>query len=197
MHQHGVGLRQDFHLAKRYFDSSAQTHPDARWPVNLALAGLYLHWWYSGEKGGITDKPILRTGSPEVLLDSVGVVAEARRVWGRWSARLGRLWDRLVPPLDEEEEAEEGVDGDVGEHEGVEWDWDWEAWAARLREQAPALDTALIGVLTVALLYVLRIRAEQREAARRRRQTGQATQQSMAAQAAVQQEQPPLREHQD
>lgn len=43
MHQHGIGLKQDFHLSKRFYDSAAETHPDARWPVNLALLGLYLH----------------------------------------------------------------------------------------------------------------------------------------------------------
>lgn len=46
MHQHGIGLKQDFHLSKRYYDASAESHPDSRWPVNLALLGLYLQWWY-------------------------------------------------------------------------------------------------------------------------------------------------------
>lgn len=159
MHQHGVGLRQDFHLAKRFFDSSAQTHPDARWPVNLALAGLYLHWWYSGEKDGITDRPIVRTGRPDaVLLDSVGAVADVRRAVERWRERLARLWERLVPPLEEGEwEAEEG------EEEAGGMQWDWEGWVEGLKQRAPAVDTVLIGVLTVALWYVLRVRAEQRE----------------------------------
>jgi SEL1 protein len=161
MHQHGVGLKQDFHLAKRYFDSSAQTQPDARWPVNLALAGLYFHWWYTGEPGGITDKPILRTGPPQILFE-VGVLAEARKALARAWARVGRAWERLVPPLEEEEEDEEG-EADLLPNPERYWDW------ARVKENAPALDTVLIGVLTAALLYVLWVRAEQREAARRRR----------------------------
>ncbi len=166
MHQHGVGLKQDFHLAKRYFDSSAQTQPDARWPVNLALAGLYFHWWYTGEAGGITDKPILRTGPPKMLLE-VGLLAEARKaraalVWERlaraWE-RVARVWERLVPPLEEEGEDNRYLDLPPRPF------WDWE----RAVENAPALDTVLVGVLTAALLYVLWVRAEQREAARRRR----------------------------
>jgi hypothetical protein len=186
MHQHGVGLRQDFHLAKRYFDSSAQTHPDARWPVNLALAGLYLHWWYTGEAGGITDKPILRTGPPQILLE-VGLLAELRKALGRAWARAARVWERLVPPLDEDEEEGEGeavgqAAGDGGR------DWDWEGFVGNVKANVPALDTVLIGVLTVALLYVLHVRAEQREAARRRRERA-----ATAAAGAQQQG----REHQD
>lgn len=189
MHQHGVGLRQDFHLAKRFFDSSAQTHPDARWPVNLALVGLYLHWWYSGEKGGITDKPIVRTaGRPDdVLLDSVGAVAEARKAVARWRARFARVWDRLVPALEEDYE-EEGEEEGVG---GLEWDW--EAWAEAARRRAPAVDTVLIGVLTVALWYVLRVRAEQRAARRRQRELQQGQGQGASVPAAG----AGAREHQD
>lgn len=191
MHQHGVGLRQDFHLAKRFFDASAQTHADARWPVNLALAGLYLHWWYSGEAGGITDRPIVRTGKPDaVLLDSVGVVAEVRRAVGRWRARLLRVWDRLVPPLEEGEwdgEGEEGVGG---------MQWDWEGWVDGMKRRAPAVDTVLIAVLTVALWYVLRVRAEQREAAARRRREQLQQQQGGGASMAAAGGGPP-RAHQD
>eukprot|EP00936_MAST-01D_sp_MAST-1D-sp1_P001192 g1192.t1 len=43
MHQYGIGLPADFHLAKRYFDMAKQTHPEAYVPVRLALANLWLH----------------------------------------------------------------------------------------------------------------------------------------------------------
>ena len=43
MHQYGIGLPADFHLAKRYFDMAKQTHPEAYVPVRLALANPWLH----------------------------------------------------------------------------------------------------------------------------------------------------------
>ena len=44
MHEHGIGLPQDFHLAKRYYDMSADSDQAAYVPVILALGKLYAHW---------------------------------------------------------------------------------------------------------------------------------------------------------
>lgn len=186
MHQHGVGLKQDFHLAKRYLDSSAQTHPYARWPVNLALTGLYFHWWYC--RGGATDKPIVRTadGGAWVLWSDFEMVEGLRDVMERWKERLGRGWERVEELVEVKfgrertgglfggggGGAEEEDDGDMWAEEEEEEEgeaWDWRELVRRAKESAPALDTLLIGLLTLALLYVLRVRAEQRDAARRRR----------------------------
>ncbi|KAH0568920.1 protein sel-1 homolog 1 [Cotesia glomerata] len=41
MHERGLGLAQDRHLAKRCYDLAAETSPDARIPVALALIKLY------------------------------------------------------------------------------------------------------------------------------------------------------------
>jgi SEL1 protein len=46
MHQYGIGLPQDFHLAKRFYDSAEATHPDAKVPVSLALSGMWMQRVY-------------------------------------------------------------------------------------------------------------------------------------------------------
>lgn len=43
MHQHGAGVPQDFHLAKRYYDKAASMQPTAWFPVKCALAALAVH----------------------------------------------------------------------------------------------------------------------------------------------------------
>lgn len=40
MHEQGLGMKKDWHLAKRWFDSAAETSVDAKVPVALALAKL-------------------------------------------------------------------------------------------------------------------------------------------------------------
>eukprot|EP00897_Mesotaenium_endlicherianum_P008175 jgi/Mesen1/7386/ME000382S06586 len=42
MHEHGLGMPTDAHLAKRYYDDALSTDPDAALPVKLALAALWL-----------------------------------------------------------------------------------------------------------------------------------------------------------
>ncbi|CAM9189460.1 unnamed protein product [Chrysoparadoxa australica] len=42
MYQHGQGLKQDFHLAKRYYDLAAETSMDSRVPVKLAMWSMKL-----------------------------------------------------------------------------------------------------------------------------------------------------------
>lgn len=41
MHEYGIGLPRDFHLAKRFYDRASATSSDAHIPVNLAL----IQWW--------------------------------------------------------------------------------------------------------------------------------------------------------
>ncbi|XP_047941801.1 ERAD-associated E3 ubiquitin-protein ligase component HRD3A-like [Salvia hispanica] len=42
MHEHGLGLPLDLHLAKRYYDQALEVDPAAKLPVSLALAGLWI-----------------------------------------------------------------------------------------------------------------------------------------------------------
>ncbi|CAG8547892.1 7042_t:CDS:10, partial [Funneliformis caledonium] len=41
MHENGIGVARDFHLAKRWYDQSLSTNPDAYLPVKLSLTKLY------------------------------------------------------------------------------------------------------------------------------------------------------------
>ena len=43
MYEHGVGLAQDFYLAKRFYDKAKDAHSDAHVPVTLALFKLRTH----------------------------------------------------------------------------------------------------------------------------------------------------------
>ncbi|KAJ8556992.1 hypothetical protein ON010_g8973 [Phytophthora cinnamomi] len=53
MYEHGIGVEQDFYLAKRFFDKARVAHSDASVPVTLALWKLRAHkslrswrrWW--------------------------------------------------------------------------------------------------------------------------------------------------------
>lgn len=154
MHQHGIGLRQDFHLAKRYYDSAAETHPDAKWPVNLALAGLMLQWRYLGPletwwakliKGEVAQQPPEKDDSNTREIGGQAQTAAtvpnpmARMHWP-YSVRLAsealeRMWKTVKS-------------------------WHWSEWM-------PTIDTFLIIVCTTALFYVMWIR--QQEGRRRRR----------------------------
>ena len=40
MHELGLGMKRDIHLAKRFYDMAAETSVDAKVPVALALAKL-------------------------------------------------------------------------------------------------------------------------------------------------------------
>ena len=46
MHEHGLGLPQDLHLAKRYYDMSAQTNAESQLPAGLALFLLHAKFLY-------------------------------------------------------------------------------------------------------------------------------------------------------
>merc|ERR1719427_447420 len=44
MHERGFGLKEDIHLAKRFYDMAAEASPDAHFPVTLALLKLSMHF---------------------------------------------------------------------------------------------------------------------------------------------------------
>ena len=46
MYQMGLGVPQDFHLAKRYYDMAAESSSKAYLPAALALLGMYAHGLY-------------------------------------------------------------------------------------------------------------------------------------------------------
>ncbi|KAJ3826832.1 hypothetical protein EV361DRAFT_890946 [Lentinula raphanica] len=56
MYENGVGVPQDFHLAKRHYDMAAETNTEAYLPVFFSLAKLYVRSiWHTilGGKGGL------------------------------------------------------------------------------------------------------------------------------------------------
>ncbi|KAA8910775.1 hypothetical protein FN846DRAFT_508504 [Sphaerosporella brunnea] len=54
MHENGVGVSQDFHLAKRYYDQAFETNPEAYLPVTLSLLKLRLRaFWNIITHGGV------------------------------------------------------------------------------------------------------------------------------------------------
>lgn len=52
MHENGIGIEQDFHLAKRFYDQALETNAEAYLPVKLSLAKLHLRSWWNGISGG-------------------------------------------------------------------------------------------------------------------------------------------------
>jgi SEL1 protein len=61
MHENGVGLNQDYHLAKRYYDSALETNEEAYLPVTLSLLKLRLRSAWNtlthGRINSIQDEP--------------------------------------------------------------------------------------------------------------------------------------------
>lgn len=61
MHENGVGLKQDFHMAKRYYDHALQLNDEAYLPVTLSLLKLRLRSAWNtlthGEIHSIQDEP--------------------------------------------------------------------------------------------------------------------------------------------
>ena len=54
MHENGLGVEQDFHMAKRYYDLALETNQEAYLPVKLALLKLRARsWWNSVTRGGV------------------------------------------------------------------------------------------------------------------------------------------------
>lgn len=68
MHENGVGLNQDFHLAKRYYDSALETNEEAYLPVTLSLLKLRARsaWntFTHGRINSIRDEPGKETPAP-------------------------------------------------------------------------------------------------------------------------------------
>jgi SEL1 protein len=53
MYQFGLGVDQDLHLAKRYYDQCADVDDKAYYPSSVAIAGLNLHRWFFEKSGNL------------------------------------------------------------------------------------------------------------------------------------------------
>ena len=62
MHELGLGMKRDIHLAKRFYDMAAETSADAKVPVALALAKLgFVFGWRSLQQYQVVIDPELRS----------------------------------------------------------------------------------------------------------------------------------------
>ncbi|KAG6972636.1 hypothetical protein JG687_00001365 [Phytophthora cactorum] len=148
MYEHGIGVEQDFYLAKRFFDKARVAHSDASVPVTLALWKLRVHkslwswkrWW--DELVGNVPPSKKRSSSPSTSStaasrsqgDAAGTEPEAR-------AFLSSLLDKWWP-------------GDVTLSTDT-FLQDISHWREVLQS-----DNFLIFALTIALAVVLYIRSE-------------------------------------
>ena len=53
MHEHGIGMQKDLHLAKRYYDMILTSQPDASIIVQIALKKLHVHRWIVDNRDAI------------------------------------------------------------------------------------------------------------------------------------------------
>ncbi|ODN82905.1 hypothetical protein L202_01156 [Cryptococcus amylolentus CBS 6039] len=167
MHQAGLGVTRDWHLAKRYYDLSRDTGEEAMYAAGLSLAGLYIQSWWTHFK--------TRGATPGLALfdyDAVPVPAsESLSTWARIKTLFTSPfeWADLEYAEDWEDNLEPDDivlgEGDLQDDRGTGGD-DWEAeMFADLAE-----DMVLVGLLAaIAGLVWVRARwaaANQRARAR-------------------------------
>ena len=46
MYERGLGVPQDFNLAKRFYDKAAEIEPHSQWLVDIAMLSLNVRWWW-------------------------------------------------------------------------------------------------------------------------------------------------------
>jgi len=92
MHENGIGVSQDYHLAKRFYDLALETNSEASLPVTLALMKLYMRsvWDY-----------IIHGDSKYLLVFTSASDEHSGSGW--WSLRrlrdeLTRRWLGISPP---------------------------------------------------------------------------------------------------
>ncbi|OCK77349.1 HCP-like protein [Lepidopterella palustris CBS 459.81] len=150
MHENGIGIEQDFHLAKRFYDQALETNPrEAYLPVLLSLYKLRLRSWWNtvthGRVNSIQDEPTLK--KEWSFAEWINAFLEADAA----------AWENL-----EQDDYETGHDGHIpgrdDDYYAEEIDYD-------------ILESLIILSLTAALAFLVYYRAQrQRQAEERRRQ---------------------------
>lgn len=131
MHEHGVGVEQDYHLAKRYYDLSLVSGPEGYLPVKLALLQLHLKSWWNRVSGGK-----IRNISPENTPD-------LRVLW----KQFWQKWSELDYWLTDDTDADDDhYDDDDGFHYG-----DYEATSDDILDALIIL--GFMGVFAVVMWY--------------------------------------------
>lgn len=181
MHENGVGLAQDFHLAKRYYDQAA-TPPmrEAQAPVALALIKLRVRSWWNWLSGGSVN------GIREA--DDAVKARRAQRGFWEW---LGEFLAADLELYDQERRAAEeaNVDGDNYLDEwgrtlngGYGGDGDEEDWDDTVGDLVETLVIVAFAALLAALVwYRQTIAARQRVREQEQRQVQLQQQQQQQA----------------
>lgn len=151
MHENGVGIDQDFHLAKRFYDQALETNREAYFPVQLSLFKLrWRSWWNTITRGGVNG---IEEDQPE----------RKPRSFAEW------LNDFLEADAAYYNEAFEADDWDAHQNPMPGGDAYWEGD----EYDDGILETLLIGGLIAALGWLIYYRQRQQRAAEQRRRHGQ------------------------
>ncbi|KAF7190500.1 Protein sel-1-like 1 [Pseudocercospora fuligena] len=154
MHENGIGIDQDFHLAKRFYDQALETNREAYLPVKLSLFKLrWRSWWNGVTRGGIHG---IEDEEP----------SKKSRTFAEW------LNDFLEADAQYYNEAFEADDWDSAKDPMPGGDEYWDAEGGELEEGV--LETLLIGALIAALAWLVYYRQQ-----RQRRQQEQQQQEGV------------------
>lgn len=176
MHENGIGIEQDFHLAKRFYDQALETNPkEAYLPVKLSLWKLRWRSWYND----VTHGGVKSMGSDEQ--------ERKRRTFAEW---LNDFLEADAEMYAQEFEADDwGADHDHLPG-GDEY---WDGGEGDLIDDG-LFETLVIGGLVAALGWLIYYRQQQQRAAEQRRRQAvegaQQQQQQGDAQAVAQQQAP-------
>ncbi|EMC98675.1 hypothetical protein BAUCODRAFT_377611 [Baudoinia panamericana UAMH 10762] len=156
MHENGIGIEQDFHLAKRYYDQALETNKEAYLPVKLSLFKLrWRSWWNDITHGGIKS---MSSGEDEAQ--------RKRRTFTEWLNDFLEADAQMY--AQEMEEADDWGDGH-GAESGMPGD---EFWGAEGQIDDGVMETLLICGLVAALGWLIYYRQQQQRAAEQRRREG-------------------------
>lgn len=124
MYENGIGVEQDFHLAKRYYDNAALVGRDAYFPVTLSLFKLRARSYWNSIWRSPTDHRHNTFAEP-ITRDEEGILAAdeeqgfesddtpqtfiegIKLFWKKWKERGG-----FSPDLPDDEDEDEEDDGD-------------------------------------------------------------------------------------
>ena len=152
MHENGVGIEQDFHLAKRFYDQALETNKEAYLPVKLSLWKLrWRSWWNDITRGGVhgieeDEKEKKRRSFAEWLQDFLEADAAYYEQFNEADD-----WETQRDPMP-------GGDEYFGDDEYID---------------DGLIETLLIGGLIAALAWLVYYRQQQQRAAEQRRRQGQ------------------------
>ena len=165
MHENGIGIEQDFHLAKRFYDQALETNKEAYLPVKLSLWKLrWRSWWNGVTHGGIHG------------IEEDEAKEKKRRSFAEW------LQDFLEADAQYHDQFVEADDWDA-QHDHLPAGGE-QYWTDEDLDDG-VLDALLIGGLVAVLAWLVWYRQQQQRLAeqRRRQEQGQGGDQQQALQA--------------